>query len=207
MSFVVQPFPFASEFDVGASAHVSLAELEAEVATLRREVRAGYAQGRADGATEALATLRADRDSALLAASQMLAAALSRFDQRFAEAESAVARIGAELALDLADHLAARALERDPAAAIELALGRVLGEIRRGQPLRVRVTPDLVQLVEQLVERRQASDHRRLVLTVVADAGLPTGDARIEWDGGALVLDRDARRDTLRAEISGLLAA
>jgi len=207
MSFVVQPFPFASEFHVGASAHVSLAELETEVATLRLEVRAGYEQGRADGATEALATLRAERDTALLAASEVLAAALSRFDQRFAEAESAVARIGADLALDLADHLAARALERDPAAAIELALGRVLGEIRRGEPLRIRVSPDLVPLVEQLVERRLANDCRRLSLTVVADAGLPTGDARIEWDGGALALDRDARRNALSAEISGLLAA
>lgn len=207
MSFVVQPFPFASEFHAGRSTHVSLAELETEVAALRLEVRQRYEQGRADGASEALAALRAERDTALLAASEVLAAALSRFDERFADAESAVARIGADLALDFADHLAARALEREPAAAIELALARVLDEVRRGQPLRVKVAPDLLDAVEQLVARRQASDRRRLPLTVVADAGLAAGDARIEWDGGALALDLTARRDALRAEIAGLLAA
>jgi len=206
MSSVVRPHSFTAEFREVAAAR-SHAELEAEVSRLQKEVGMACAEGRARGAADALAQLQAERDTALAAAAAALSAGLAHLDQRFEESERVLARVGAELALDFADHLAARALERDPLLAIDEALTRVLGQVRREQPLEVRVAPVLAEAMERCIAERQAGERRTLHLTVIPDPVLPEGDARVEWDGGALLLDRAARHAFLQEEIAALLAA
>lgn len=204
----LRPFAFAREFRCApAEASRSPAELEAEIARLEQRVEEAHEEGRATGMAEALTTLRAERDTALLAATEALLASLATFDQRQAEMEQSVSRLGAELALDLADHLAARAIERDPVAAIDQALGRALRQVRRGQPLRLRVAPELEQAVQHRLSERQASERRRLPVTVLGDSDVARGDARIDWEGGALLLDRDARGRAMAEEIAALFAA
>ncbi|WP_426265893.1 FliH/SctL family protein [Sphingomonas sp. LHG3443-2] len=206
MSFV-QPFAFAAEFHDGDFGPVTLASLELEVAELHHKLAQAHERGLRQGREEALATLRAERDTALASAAEALTVVLASLDARFATTERQVARLGAELALDLADQLAGTALERDPVSPIEAMIGRALEQVRRGCPLRVRVAPGLVSAVEGLVQQRQDRDRRRLKITVLADDSIIDGDARIEWDEGALLLDRAGRRAAMEAEIAASLAA
>ncbi len=206
MSFV-QPFAFAAEFHNGDYGPVTLASLELEVAELHRKLSQARENGLAQGREEALAILRAERDTALASAAQALTTVLASLDARFDATERQVARLGADLALDLADQLAGTALERCPAAPIEAMIAHALHQMRRGCPLRVRVAPGLVDAVESLVQQRQDRDRRRLNITVLADDTVADGDARIEWDEGALLLDRAGRRAALEAEIAASLAA
>jgi flagellar assembly protein FliH len=206
MSFV-QPFAFAAEFQNGDFAPVTLASLELEVAELQHKLSRAYERGLAEGREEALAALRGERDTALAGTAEALATALASLDARFDATERKVARLGADLALDLADQLAGTALERAPAAPIGAIIARALDQVRRGCPLRVRVAPALVSAVEELVQQRQSRDRRRLNITVLPDDGVADGDARVEWDDGALVLDRAARRAALKADIAASLAA
>lgn len=203
----VRPFPFEAEFRSETTMSVCAAELEREVADLRRKLEDAREEGRRQGAEEALTSLRAERDTALLAATEVLAATISSLEGRFEEVEHSVARLGAELALDIADHLAGSALARDPTAAIEQAIGRSLTQVRRGQPIAVRVSPEVSQAVQALLDRRQATERRRLHFHLVEDNSLLTGDVRLDWDGGSLLLDRKARRAAVEAEIAALLAA
>ena len=213
MTASVRPFAFPEVFAAevpprreAAALALEVELLELEVKRLKEELAGERATGRAEGHAEALAELRADRDTALLAAADALQASLEELDGRFDEAEATVTRIAAELALDAADYLAAQALERAPAAPIGEAIGRALRQVRRGEPIDVRVHPDLAERVQEMVDERQRQDRRRLFLTVIPDAALDIGDARLMWEKGSLALDRDARRAAAWGELESLLA-
>mgnify|MGYP002778792962 FL=1 len=203
----VRPFDFPQQFEALDGGLQPREELEAEVARLRAEVGRAREEGRAEGFADALVQLEAERETAMLAASGALTSALLHLDQRFDAIEQQVARLGAELALDLADHLAARALERDPALGIEQAIVRALSQVRRGQPLQIRVAPECVEAVQRCLDHLQTGERRRLSATVLPQADVPPGDVRIHWDDGAMLLDREARRQAMATEIAAMLAA
>lgn len=204
----MKPFPFDRVFATAVPLDNAVPEREhllAEVEHLRGEVARAEERGRAEGEARALERFRAERDTALLAAADALHAAIEELSERFETVEEVVTRDGAALAVAAAEHLAGRALADAPQASIDQAIGRVLGELRRGTPLEVRVTPELVPAVEAAVAERQARDRRRLGVTVIPDATLPAGDARLSWERGSAVLDAAARRDALTRELDRLL--
>ena len=211
MTMQVRPFAFDRVFSAGADATrdaaqlaTRVAELELQLSQLTQDGAAQLMRARAEGYQEAIEQVRGERELALLAATDALQAALEALDARWGEVESAVARQGAELALDAADYLAGRELARDPCLAIDAAIGRALRQVRRGQPIRVRVHPDLVPDIERVVADRQAQDRRRLDLVVLGDPSLPLGDAQLCWDDGALALDAAARRAAVAHELDSL---
>lgn len=212
MTMHVRPFAFDRVFAVtppGAtkdaeSLRLEVEHLELEVMRIKRDMEAQVALARAEAFQAAVEQVRAERDQALLAATDALQAELERLDDRFHELELRVARQGGEVALAAADHLAARALEQAPGAAIDAAIGRALRQVRRGQPITVRVHPDYLDDIEALVTDRQTRDRRRLNLTIVGDSALAPGDARLEWENGGLALDAEARRDAVARELDAL---
>lgn len=212
MTMHVRPFAFDRVFAVtppGATKdadalRLEVEHLELELLRVKRDMEAQVALARAEAFQAAVEQVRAEREQALLAATDALQAELERLDTRFHELELQVARQGGEVALAAADHLAARALEQAPGAAIDAAIGRALRQVRRGQPITVRVHPDFLDDIEALVADRQTRDRRRLGLTVIADASLAPGDARLEWENGGLVLDAEARREAVARELDEL---
>ena len=209
----ITPFPFARVFSesVGAPAPKAGPEsarveaLEAECESLRVAHEAELSLTRAEAFQQGLERARQDRETALLAAVDALQASIERLDENLDTVESRLAREASELAMTAADLLAARALELDPGAAIDEAIGRALKQVRRGHPIRLRVHPDLVEDVERLVAERQASERRKLSLTVLGDNALALGDASLHWDQGGLRLDAEARRAAVCAEVDGIL--
>lgn len=209
----VKPFAFDRVFTAPAARkpaspeamRLEIEHLELEVVRLKRELETATNLARAEAFQLGLEQARADRDTALLAATDALQASLEALEMRFDAVEESVAREGAEIALAAADFLAAGALAEAPALPVVQAIARALTQVRRGQPIHVRVHPDLLEPVEQLVEQRQQQDRRRLGVTVVADAQLKLGDARLSWDNGGIILDAEARRAAVRAELEAFL--
>lgn len=209
----VTPFPFERVFSEPCAKRVRneglmagrIEDLEAECERLKSAHEAALAVATAEAFQQGLEQARAERETALLAAVDALQASLEAMEQGVAEIESRLAREAGELALSAADLLAGRALEHAPGLAIDEAIGRALGQVRRGQPIRIRVHPDLVEEIERLIAERQADERRRLSLTVFGDATLAPGDANLQWDQGGLRLDAEARRATIRAELDGVL--
>lgn len=209
----VKPFPFERVFTepsikraLNEGAMMGRIEaLEAESERIKATHEAALAVACAEAFQHGLDQARAERETALLAAVDALQASIEAMENGLGEIEQRLAREAGELALSAADLLAARALELDPGLAIDEAIGRALSQVRRGQPVRVRVHPDLVEDVEQLVAERQASERRRLSLAVFGDESLRPGDASLQWDQGGLRLDAEARRAAVRAELDGVL--
>ena len=144
---------------------------------------------------------------ALLSAVDALQASIEIIDAQFSEVSERVTGEAAEIALAAADLIAGRAVEIAPGAAIDEAIGRVLGQVARGTELQVRVHPDLLDDIEARIADRQSRDRRKLNLTVVPDETIALGDARIGWEEGGLALDASARRRAVAEELETLLKA
>jgi len=210
----VKPFPFDRVFSEPSAKSRSLNEgalgarvtaLEADLERMKIEQQAALAVARAEAFQEGLEQARGERDTALLAAVDALQASIETIEEGFGEIEARLAREASELAVAAADLIAAKALELDPHGPIDEAIGRALSQVRRGEPIQVRVHPDLVADIERLVSERQASERRRLSLTVRADATLSPGDVALTWEKGGLRLDAEARRAAIRDELDGIL--
>lgn len=204
----MKPFPFDRVFAAVAPLDNAVLEREhllAELEHLRVELARAEERGRAEGEAQALDRFRAERDTALLAATDALHAAVEELAERFERIEDEVTRDGAALAMAAAEHLAGRVLADDPRKAIDAAIGRILGDLRRGTPLEVRVAPELVPAIEAAVAERQSRDRRRLGVTVIGDASLSAGDARLSWERGSAVLDAATRREALARELERML--
>ena len=213
-SFHIKPFGFDRIFAMPTASvadpddlHAQLLAREAEIEQMRADHARELARARADGFDAGLTEARGEQAAALLAAVDALGSMLELTDERVAAITISLTQDATEVALAAAELLAARALDAGPAAGIDEAIGRVLKQVARGQELLVRVHPDLVGEVEQLVAVRQAADRRRLHLQVAPDAGLARGDARIDWDQGGLFLDAATRAAAVRAELDALLPA
>jgi flagellar assembly protein FliH len=192
---------------IGAQALSAQVErLKEELDTVRNTAKATSDAAQLAGRAAALTELRAERDTALLAALDALGGALERIEAGFADTQAGIAREAAEVALAAADHLAGRALGLDPSLAVDQAIGRALEHMQRGTPVTVRVHPELAPMLETRLASRQASERRKLSLTVLSDQALALGDARLDWDGGALAVDANARRAAIRAELEALFA-
>ncbi|MEP9359786.1 FliH/SctL family protein [Sphingomonas sp. KR3-1] len=192
---------------IGPDAALEVATLRAELALLRSEQEAALTLARAQGYEAGLAQARAEREVALLSAVDALQAGIEGIDAQFGAVSERVTGEATEVALAAAELIAGRALEVAPGVAIDEALGRVLGQVARGTELQIRVHPDLMEDIEGRIADRQSRDRRKLNLTVVPDATIAVGDARIGWEEGGLALDAEARRAAVAEELQTLLKA
>lgn len=208
-SFHITPFAFDRIFAMpkaspGAEAapeSPEVAALTAELELLQLRFDTSVAVARADGFEAGLAQARGEIAAAMLAATDALHASIEAVEGEYEQIEQRLSKAAAEVAMAAADGLAARALETDPALAIDEAIGRVLTQVARGQELQIHVNPALIAQMEALIADRQSRDRRRLSLSLVADPNLAIGDALITWTQGGLALDANARREAILAEL------
>lgn len=204
-AFHITPFAFDRIFTAAQPASrdtaAELAALNAELDLFKLRFDGDIAIARAEGFEAGLAQAREEIATALLAATDALHASIEAVESEFAAIEQRLSGVAADVAMAAAEGLAGHAIAADPTRAIDEAIGRVLTQVARGQELRVRVHPDLVERMETVIAERQSRDRRRLSLIVVPDAAQAVGDALITWDQGGLALDASARREAILAEL------
>lgn len=214
--FRIKPFGFDQVFEAGggAPADLDLATLRLRVMALEAELaardddRRQHISSAREAAFEAgMAQANTDRQNAILAATDAIHAAIESVEAEMQGFADAAAREAGEVARLAAELLAARMIEEAPAAAIDEAIGRVLGQVARGQEIQVAVHPSLAGELERLVAIRQSGDRRRLAIVVVADPACALPDAHISWDRGGLILDAAARRAAVDAAFAPVFAA
>ncbi len=207
MSFHARPFAFDRVFAMpqgDAGDHddsPAMAAMRAELELAKIQLETSVAVARADGFEAGLAQARGEIAAALLAATDALHASIEAVEQEYAAIETRMSATAAEVAMAAAEGLAARALQLDPALAIDEAISRVLLQVARGQELHVHVNPALIEQMDSLIAARKNSERRRLSLTLIADPVLPIGDAVISWEQGGLALDASARRHAILTEL------
>jgi len=182
-----------------------LEELEARIERLHADHRAELVRARADGFEAGAAQARTERAEALLAATDALHAGFDGIDARFDAVALAMVREAGAVALHAAEMLAGHAIETQPARALDEALGRALEQVAQDTALVVRIHPEMREDIAAMVAARTARAGHALSVTVVEDAAVSPGDARIEWRAGGLNVDAGARRAAVMAELSDVL--
>ncbi len=208
-SFHIKPFAFDRVFSATSNAHSApgqndserIMSLTAEIDLLRSMLDTNVAVARAEGFEAGLAHARSEVSAAMLAATDALHSSIEAVENEFEAVEQRTSRAAAEVAMAAAEGLAARALQSDPTAAIDEAIGRVLTQVSRGQELQIRVHPSLLEATEALIAGRQSRERRRLSLLAIGDPAQAVGDALISWEQGGLALNAEARRAAILSEL------
>lgn len=212
----VQPYQFDRIFQTAKPAQEPLAaqdlsdeilRLGAEIASLKADRDDVAARARAEGFEAGLATARAERDAALLAATDMLQTSIEGIQKQMDVICAAVKRDATDVAIVAADVMAGFAVDREPVRALGEALDRALDQVGGDRRLVIRVHPDFAQNIRNLVTAREQAEHQALQIAVIPSPEMLLNDGAIEWAEGGLIVDATARRDMVMQELASLLGA
>ena len=170
------------------------AEIAEKVADAEaRAYRAGYEAGQREAKAES------DRRSAL--ALEEIGIAIKGIASRFSGIEARMETEAVDVAVAVARKLCTELISREPLGEITALVSDCFSHLVAIPHLVVRINDQLYDVARANIERQasQAGFEGRLV--ILAEPGIATGDCRIEWADGGVVLERAA----VEAKISELV--
>jgi flagellar assembly protein FliH len=158
-----------------------------------RAYRAGY------DAAQHEARVESDRRSAL--ALEEIGLALRGIATRFSGIEARMETEAVDVAVAVARKLCTELIAREPLGEITALVADCFAHLVSTPHLVVRINDTLYEAAREKIERlaKQSGFEGRLV--ILAEPAIATGDCRIEWADGGVVLDRAA----IEAKISELV--
>jgi flagellar assembly protein FliH len=187
-------------FDVDFSAPekrekpVTPAEIAAKIAEAEaRAYRAGY------DAAQREAKVESDRRAAL--ALEEIAIAIKGIASRFASIETRMETEAVDVAVAVARKLCVELVAREPLGEIMALVSDCFSHLVSTPHLVVRINDGLYDAARTQIERLAAQAGFEGRLVILAEPTIASGDCRIEWADGGVVLDRAA----IEAKISELV--
>jgi flagellar assembly protein FliH len=176
-------------FDVDFSAPekrekpVTPAEIAAKIAEAEaRAYRAGY------DAAQHEAKVESDRRAAL--ALEEIAIAIKGIASRFASIETRMETEAVDVAVAVARKLCVELVAREPLGEIMALVSDCFSHLVSTPHLVVRINDGLYDAARAQIERLAAQAGFEGRLVILAEPTIATGDCRIEWADGGVVLDR-----------------
>jgi flagellar assembly protein FliH len=176
-------------FDVDFSAPekrekpVTPAEIVAKIAEAEaRAYRAGY------DAAQHEAKVESDRRAAL--ALEEIAIAIKGIASRFASIETRMETEAVDVAVAVARKLCVELVAREPLGEIMALVSDCFSHLVSTPHLVVRINDGLYDAARAQIERLAAQAGFEGRLVILAEPTIATGDCRIEWADGGVVLDR-----------------
>ena len=188
-------------FDTDFAAPDRTRERAATPSEVAQKVAAAEARAYRDGYDAALreAKVESDRRSAL--ALEEIALAIRGIATRFSGVEERMETEAVDVAVAVARKLCTELMAREPLAEITGLVSDCFSHLVSTPHLVVRINDTLYEAAHEKIERlaKQSGFEGRLV--ILAEPSIPTGDCRIEWADGGVVLERAA----IEAKISELV--
>jgi flagellar assembly protein FliH len=180
--------------DKGREKPATPAEIAQKIADAEaRAYRAGY------DAAQHEARVESDRRSAL--ALEEIGLALRGIATRFSGIEARMETEAVDVAVAVARKLCTELIAREPLGEITALVADCFAHLVSTPHLVVRINDTLYEAAREKIERlaKQSGFEGRLV--ILAEPAIATGDCRIEWADGGVVLERA----TIEAKISELV--
>jgi flagellar assembly protein FliH len=180
--------------DKGREKPATPAEIAQKIADAEaRAYRAGY------DAAQHEARVESDRRAAL--ALEEIGLTLTGIATRFSGIETRMETEAVDVAVAVARKLCTDLIAREPLGEITALVADCFSHLVSTPHLVVRINDTLYEAAREKIERlaKQSGFEGRLV--ILAEPGIATGDCRIEWADGGVVLDRAA----IEAKISELV--
>jgi len=180
--------------DKGREKPVTPAEIAQKLADAEaRAYRAGY------DAAQHEARVESDRRSAL--ALEQIGLTLKGIATRFSGIETRMETEAVDVAVAVARKLCTELIAREPLGEITGLVADCFSHLVSTPHLVVRINDTLYEAAREKIERLATQSGFEGRLVILAEPGIATGDCRIEWADGGVVLDRA----TIEAKISELV--
>lgn len=174
-----------------AATAAEIAEKVAEAEA--RAYRAGYEAGQREAKAES------DRRSAL--ALEEIGIAIKAIASRFSGIEARMETEAVDVAVAVARKLCSELVSREPLGEITALISDCFSHLVATPHLVVRINDQLYEAARTHIERQATQSGFEGRLVILAEPGIATGDCRIEWADGGVVLERAA----VEAKISELV--
>ena len=158
-----------------------------------RAYRAGYETAQREAKAES------DRRSAL--ALEEIGIAVKGIAARFSGIETRMETEAVDVAVAVARKLCSELISREPLGEITALVSDCFSHLVATPHLVVRINDQLYEAAREKIERQAAQSGFEGRLVILAEPGIATGDCRIEWADGGVVLERAA----IEAKISELV--
>ena len=179
-------------FDMDFSAPDKMRERAATPSEVAQKVAAAEARAYRDGYDAALreAKVESDRRSAL--ALEEIGIAIKSIAARYSGIETRMETEAVDVAVAVARKLCGELIAREPLGEVTALVRDCFSQLVSTPHLVVRINESLYEAAHERIEKlaRQSGFEGRLV--ILAEPEIETGDCRIEWADGGVVLERAA---------------
>jgi flagellar assembly protein FliH len=193
------PAKFLFDMDFGAPDKAR--ERPATPSEIAQKIAAAEARAYRDGYDTALREARAESDRRAALALEEIGIAIKGIVTRFSGIETRMETEAVDVAVAVARKLCNELIAGEPLGEITALVSDCFSQLVSTPHLVVRINDSLYELARERIERlaKQSGFEGRLV--ILAEPEIVTGDCRIEWADGGVVLERAA----IEAKISELV--
>jgi flagellar assembly protein FliH len=193
------PAKFLFDMDFGAPDKTR--ERPATPSEIAQKIAAAEARAYRDGYDTALREARAESDRRAALALEEIGIAIKGIVTRFSGIETRMETEAVDVAVAVARKLCNELIAGEPLGEITALVSDCFSQLVSTPHLVVRINDSLYELARERIERlaKQSGFEGRLV--ILAEPEIVTGDCRIEWADGGVVLERAA----IEAKISELV--
>lgn len=193
-------------FDVDFSNPSSRADA-ASAADIARRVAEAEARGHRHGVATGLAQANAESARRTALALEQIASGLGNVAGRFADVEARMETEAVEVAIATARKLCTELMRTEPLAEVMALVADCMRQLVSTPHLVVRVSEAAYQDTKESVEviaQRYGFDGR---LVILAEPEIMSGDCKIEWADGGIVLDRAATETKISELVERYMAS
>ena len=188
-------------FDVDFSAPDKSREKPATPAEITQKIADAEARAYRAGYTAAQHEAKVESDRRIALAMEEISLAIRGIATRFSGIEARMETEAVDVAVAVARKLCTELVAREPLGEITALVSDCFSHLVSTPHLVVRINTQLYEAAREKIERLATQSGFEGRLVILAEPEIPTGDCRIEWADGGVVLDRAA----IEAKISELV--
>jgi len=179
-------------FDTDFSAPDRSREKEATAAEIAQKVAAAEARAYRDGFDAGQREAKAESDRRTALALEEIKIALQGIAARFAGIETRMETEAVDVAVAVARKLCGELIAAEPLGEISGLVAECFSHLVATPHLVVRINEQLYEFAHQRIDQLAKASGFQGRLVILAEPEIATGDCRIEWADGGVVLERAA---------------
>jgi flagellar assembly protein FliH len=179
-------------FDMDFSAPDKSRERPATAAEVAQKVAAAEARAYRDGYDAGQREAKAESDRRTALALEEIRLAIQGIAARFAGVETRMETEAVDVAVAVARKLCSQLVAAEPLGEITGLVSNCFSHLVATPHLVVRINDTLYDAAREKIERQAAQSGFQGRLVILAEPEIATGDCRIEWADGGVVLERAA---------------
>ena len=188
-------------FDTDFAAPDKARERALTAAEIAQKVASAEARAYRDGYEAAHREAKAESDRRSALALEEIGIAIKGIATRFSGIEARMETEAVDVAVAVARKLCSELMAREPLGEITALVSECFSHLVATPHLVVRINDQLYDAAREKIERQAAQNGFEGRLVILAEPEIATGDCRIEWADGGVVLERA----TIEAKISELV--